>query len=588
MNCPDCYSLVAREVEQLRGKLQQLKQIMSDMDTPLIEASPDFKNQIAEVEEAVTGTFRTASETAQLAADLNAAREDIEELIAGLQREMQDTELVVGQVTDTVASSENKIAQAQDAIRKIERQLEEGVRMLLEEGQTALKRAQDNMNTLSAENTEMQKKANAARRIAQEQETKSGETVAMATEVSVLATEAVTTAKNARNTLRATQGQLDTLTADIGELKEEYELAKTAATNYISAAEDTLQSASQLREEACNAASDIDLEAVKRSLGLLHVRANRAAGEADRLQERALQMEETAAGAMSSSGELVVRGEEVDRGMEQLERTAQEALQQSKAAVQECTDLIADAQNLLQVLTNFEEEVESAKNEARDAILQMNSLEAGLDTAESKVEGAVRKLGNGKRNMDNVLGSLVDAKGNLEESLENAREVSARISLLKEGSGVVAGDARLLREDVRAALSQIRALRNEAKNGTEHLKGVLREAENTQATANSIASTLDSGERKLKTLGTQLQEIETLDADLLTELIRDLSSARQTLDEGGVAEKIAAMRVVSLGQEDRIAEYRVQIELMREEITTLNTIEQSLPDDTECFNPNKV
>lgn len=44
---------------------------------------------------------------------------------------------------------------------KIEEQLDEGVRMLLEEGEAALQRAEDNMNTLSDENMEMQKKANA-------------------------------------------------------------------------------------------------------------------------------------------------------------------------------------------------------------------------------------------------------------------------------------------------------------------------------------------------------------------------------------------------------------------------------------------
>ena len=44
------------------------------------------------------------------------------------------------------------------------------------------------------------------------------------------------------------QDKLDDLTTDLGELKEEYELAKSAATKYISSAEDTLQAATQLKE----------------------------------------------------------------------------------------------------------------------------------------------------------------------------------------------------------------------------------------------------------------------------------------------------------------------------------------------------
>ena len=41
-----------------------------------------------------------------------------------------------------------------------------------------------------------------------------------------------------------------------------------------------------------------------------------------------------------------------------------------------------------------------------------------------KVDTAGKKLGDGKRDMEEVLESIKTAKGNLEESLNNAREVS--------------------------------------------------------------------------------------------------------------------------------------------------------------------
>ena len=53
-------------------------------------------------------------------------------------------------------------------------------------------------------------------------------------------------------TLFVTQDQLDTLTEEIDELREAYELAKNAATNYISSAEDTLGAARQLKDAVSN------------------------------------------------------------------------------------------------------------------------------------------------------------------------------------------------------------------------------------------------------------------------------------------------------------------------------------------------
>ena len=38
-DCPDCYSLVEREVDLLKDKLEELKEIMSDVDAPTIEVN---------------------------------------------------------------------------------------------------------------------------------------------------------------------------------------------------------------------------------------------------------------------------------------------------------------------------------------------------------------------------------------------------------------------------------------------------------------------------------------------------------------------------------------------------------------------
>ncbi|XP_063686656.1 laminin subunit gamma-1-like isoform X2 [Bolinopsis microptera] len=588
LNCPDCYSLVDREVDLLKVKLEELKEIMSDVDAPTIEASPDFKNQIEEVQEAVRDTFAKANETAALAEKLSSARGDINVLIETLKNEMEDTNGIVDIVSSTVDNSERKLENANDAIDDIKRQLDEGVKMLLEEGKAALQRAEDNMSTLSDENTEMQKKANQARRIAQEQETKSQETVAMALEAEELSTSALDTAKSARNTLRDTQDKLDDLTTDLGELKEEYELAKSAATKYISSAEDTLQAATQLKEAACSASGNLDLEALKGSLAALDKKAKAAADDAIQLQERANEMKKTADSTIETAEGLLAEGEEADTGMTQLKTKADEALLQSQQAVQECAELINDAQKLLEVLQNFEREVELAKGKAESAVAELDDLEDALDAAESKVQAAGKKLGDGKRDMEGVLDSIKSAKGNLESSLENAREVTGKISELLGGSQTAADDAETLNEDVAAALEEVRRLRNEAANGTSLLKEVLKKAADSKANANSFASTVDAGDRKLKNLQRQLDDIDSLDAARLQELIDELTQADQKMDEAGIDDKIAEMKQISSDQDDKIAYYRSQILMMREEILTLEKIEAELPDDTECYNPNNV
>merc|ERR1712176_1671673 len=203
-------------------------------------------------------------------------------------------------------------------------------------------------------------------------------------------------------------------------------------------------------------------------------------------------------------------------------------------------------------------------------------------------EAAGRKLGDGKRDMEGVLDAIKTAKSNLENSLDNAREVTGKIGELLENSQTAADDAETLRDDVAAALEEVRRLRNEAANGTTLLKEVLKKATDSRANANSFASTIESDDRKLKNLQRQLDDIDSMDAARLQELISELTEAGQAMDEAGVYDKITEMKRISADQEDKIDYYKSQIEMMRDEIETLVKIEAELPDDTECYNPNNV
>ena len=77
--------------------------------------------------------------------------------------------------------------------------------MLLEEGAAALERAEENMNTLSEENKEMQRKAQQAMAISQKQQEESRVAVGKAEQALQLAESALDNAKTARTTLRDTK-----------------------------------------------------------------------------------------------------------------------------------------------------------------------------------------------------------------------------------------------------------------------------------------------------------------------------------------------------------------------------------------------
>eukprot|EP00116_Pleurobrachia_bachei_P004643 sb/3464905/ len=340
VNCPDCYSLVEREVDALREQLKELRGVMANTDGSTIEPSPDFKAKIQEVQDVVQAAFDKATESAAMAGELEVAKKKIEDLIKELTNDNKESGAVMADIGRTVASTEDKLADASDTIDYISGQLEEGVKMLLEEGAAALERAEENMNTLSEENKEMQRKAQQAMVIAQRQQEESRDAVEKADQALQLAESALDNAKTARTTLRDTKVKLDTLVDEVGEIREEYELAKSAADNYIGEAEATLAQAKSLSDQACNAGPDIDLSGLKESLRNLDRKASKALSDAQQLKNSADLILDEADETIAQAEQLLTDSESTGTQMSQLKKAAKLALRESEAAVEECTDLI--------------------------------------------------------------------------------------------------------------------------------------------------------------------------------------------------------------------------------------------------------
>eukprot|EP00116_Pleurobrachia_bachei_P009108 sb/3469370/ len=202
-----------------------------------------------------------------------------------------------------------------------------------------------------------------------------------------------------------------------------------------------------------------------------------------------------------------------------------------------------------------------------------------------QVEEAAENLGDGEKDVKGLVKSITRAKETLDQSLKEAKQVAEKVGGLVATSGTAVDDATSLRAEVAAALAEVQRLRQEARNGTDQLKDVLKEAGNAKAVADSIASTLDTGDSKLRSIKDQLADMDSEGSERLQDLIEALTSAKNTIDEEGIDAKIGEMTRVSQVQAEDIEKYRVEIQAMKDEIASLENIESLLPDTSECFNP---
>lgn len=586
--CPACYGLVQQRVNTHRKTLAELHVLLKQA------SGEEFSLNDTEFESVLDQVKMTVNELHEDAQKITNTDGPSVNDIARLKKLIVEADALsatsanVTSMTSRAQRHQNtSMAQINDAVMLVEKislLVENTTIMIDSEGKETLETAEQELAKFGDESEEMMKMAKDAR--------------AHATRISDEADQIVKNADEARNSSREAYKMLqeatskgDQVSADLRRLRHDFTLIDDQLKDDRDVAEKAFEDCKNSFDDAVQIHSDVTGASVPNvDPELVHEKAKYIVDNAHKEEEVAnkqikqqkemLSIVKTAVNEGETLlNETLLRQQKLDELMADADRHEQKA---GKAAA-DAKNIVDEAQNTLETLRNFDEEVASSKDDAEAAVNSFPEVRRVIEEAEDKMDEV--RDGEMSRAAEDVDRSLETLLETLRHTQQIANDTEKLDELAKK-----AADAAVTAEDLqRRVMDNETALRG-LENSTENF---VQKADEALEIAESVGPIEEKYKRKaenvMKTLEKLLVEIEGLDVEVnqtLLENVNDqLKEAEQEIEDAGLAATLAQIQAGAKQQEAWILEYTKVADELEKEVMNIEDIHRSLP--KECQNSDR-
>ncbi|KAF4517691.1 hypothetical protein B566_EDAN016517 [Ephemera danica] len=503
IDCPECYNLVQDAVNAHRKKLSKLVELLSNItDTPTVIDDVDFERKLNEVQERVDQLWTDAKSGAGSGDKTLLERlEDLKKRLQAVSDMHKQVHDMTGKASDSTEQGERNATLAEDAIESAQEALKNALEYLQTEGAEALTEAIQRSEQYGQQSDQMSDIARQARQLAQDQEDE-------ATSIRNIAQQAVNTSQQA------------------------YEIAKNAINEQKNTRLDRTKILATEARERATAVHEEALGIYRDVYGLnvpdLDTRKVRA--ESEKAAEDARRIKADAEALLAEHGELLSELAEqsaavqdlLKRGVEQ-QQVADELLADADAANADAEEAVrlgdktlAEAQNTLTTLQEFD------KDEA-------DEIRQGADDT--------KKLAEQVRDEADRLASRVADTGSRVKDLEDR----------------AAADETLTTE----AKQKVGQAKSNAAEATKKVEKALSEVDDI-----------------LK----ELQDVTDIDEDQLNNLEKKLADAERDFQAANLDQRMDELKAMRLQQMQWMKDYTEEVARLRAEVNNVEDIRNSLPD----------
>ena len=629
--CPTCYRLVQEQVVAQRRRIGELQELLAQIERhPLSSTSNTnsdgglFERQLATVASVVSelavDTKNGVGKRAGLAEQFTQLRNRMDSLLGEQQARM-----FMPSLTEQVQRVKANISVAEEFLIRSGKLLADARRLLDEDGRRALQeaseRAYGNRGPVSTEPMRLTEYAREARLLSEKHTQNATELVSIVDKVVDTSTSAEQMAKAALKVQTDNQAAVEQLRAQFVQAHDTLEKTRRMAGESRAHATRAYNASLDLRAKAGSLVVPglEQLTSASRSTSTVasaaehRAAAHRIVNGANDLQGQLQSVLAAHHEALNQSGsqlsdarQLLAEANEQQQVLSQLQLTANLSLASARAAVNDSQHLLEHAQNSLRTLNDFHAQLADSKIQAEASLQRLPAIREKVQQVEQKQAEVDEDLIEERRLVEEAREVALGAANGGENSAATA---SAMVERAKQSRS----DAEQIRKSVNAMADKVEETAKdieESEKQTEHDSDLAREAlekanqakTRANATSKKINDTITLLERILVDLGEfeinkkilhqfdksagfrfafNLDNLDEFDSARFKELDVKLKLAEEEIIRADIDSRIAIIRQAREHQKNWLLSYEKEIARLTKDVENVNQIRLAIPE--RCF-----
>ncbi|XP_026559056.1 laminin subunit gamma-1 [Pseudonaja textilis] len=572
--CPACYRLVKDKVEEQRGRLRDLENLIANIGTgDDIITDQAFEDRLKEAEREVMDLLRDAQ-------NIKDVDQGLMDRLLEINRTLSSQLGRLRNIQNTVSQTESLAVQAQAQVKNTEG--------LIDSASNMLHRARMAIANVSITPPESTSDPNNMTILAEEARQLAARHKAEADNIEKIAKEANDTSSQAYKLLLDTLAGENETTNDIGDLNRKYNQAKNIARDLEKQANKVSAEAKEAGEKALQIYANLTTLPSIDTAGLENEAKNikEEAQELELLIKDKLRNYEDLREDMREKElevqNLLEKGKTEQQTADQLLARADAAKALAEEAAKKGSNTLREANEILNNLKDFDKRVNDNKTAAEEALRKIPAITQTIMDANSKTRQAELTLGN-------AAADAREAKNKADDAERIATSVNNNASATKEIADNTFKTVTELDKEVDDMLKQLTEAEKELKKKQQTaeqdmmMAGMATQAaQEAEDNAKKAKSSVNSLLNMINDLLEKLARVEPVDQSQLSTIEDTLNAAKNQMKDSDLDRKVSELEKAAEKQASAISEYNRDISTILKDINNLEDIKKTLP--SGCFN----
>ncbi|KAK3719385.1 hypothetical protein RRG08_029540 [Elysia crispata] len=581
VDCPQCYNLVQRQVNNHRAKLRDLTLLIEQTrDNPSLFNDTSFVNQLQAVNESVNylledarGAYTGDGKVGQQLDVLNNALND-------LLNKLSIVALNTGKASDACENSEAKIIYAEQALERTERAYQIAKDYIDKEGRAALSQALQALEDFGQGSKQMTEIARRASALAANQ---TGE----AQLIDELAQKAYMTSQEANRLAMETFTMPGETEREINRLQREFEDASGLFDSTKMQANLTFQRAKSAHEEALSLLTQagkqlpsLDIDALKTEAQKIKDQAKDIMMRAETMAKENMELMSKVRNQTDAANSLLMEGDLVNNNITDLLAEADYARSVARKAVESAKKTLQEANETLTTLEEFDKLV-SKKDAADQAMDQVPEIKTIIEEAKNTTLMARNALSGVDADAKRALELAKKAAETANMASNNAENIRQSAEETKKKADKLHEDAENLAQKVEDADAAMGGFEMQVDSDESSAKKALDEAAKAKSEAKKALDEVSRSHDLVLKIKESLKDMGLVDLQQLQELQDLLDKVEKDMEEADFDKEVRDLQARKEKIEKQVEVFETDLSQLKKDVENIREIKDSLPND--CF-----
>lgn len=590
IDCPDCYNLVQDAANDHRAKLKNLSSTLDEIARTPVTNDGEFEAKLKTVQEKVdillTDAKYGAGDGGQTYVEVLT---ELHKRLESINTHLDSADALQDSANEEIEKAKHNHTIAQDIIQSAKNYLKNALDLLHDEGEQALKKAQNKSVEFGVQSDQISDISREARALADRLESEAQFDLKNAKDANDAVEKAYELAKSAINLQQRVSDELKT------EVRLELETVKQGLGTTAQTTKEALRKANEVYDAALTLLTSVNgLSAPEINIKKLKEEALEANKQADELLQQVNDIS-------NSNGELFGDfGQEIDLANLMLERAtqqklddidllkrAQDAFDKATKAVEQGDNTLKEANNTYHTLAGFQADVQKSSEKANLALQTVPSIEQEIEKAENLIRQAQEALEGANKNANEAKMNAQEAQQKYaEQASKDAEFIRIRANETKVSARKLRDEADQLNHRVKVTEIDINKLEESSSKDDNLVDDAKRKVGQAKADTEEAKKHIDKAVNELDDIKEELINLKDINTADLDNLEKRLDAVELDVSRANLTGRIEKFREMRNIQKKTVEKYEKELNDLQHEVTNIRYISEALPSD--CFSRSRL